>query len=286
MLNLIDPAFDRARTEKYSLAVVLRPDGFSLSVFDERTTLFLALSDQQFLPANATVLPGNESLCDRFNALFRQQELLRYPYKAIKLVYASPKVTLVPPGFLREETIEEYFRFNHPLSAAEKILVQQVPVGEMNALFALPACIDKLSEEWFRNAVAGCTASVLIQGLLRENAHILARQVFVNVWGSYFDIIVIQGRKLLYYNTFRKQAAEDLVYFIIYVLEQMGFVPADEEVTLMGDIVADSDEYRLLYQYIDRLHFASLHTLAEFSPVFAEVLVHKFYTLFTLPFCE
>jgi hypothetical protein len=177
MSNLLDPAFDRAHTEKYNLAVVLRPDGFSLSVLDDRTNLFLALSDQQFLPANAVALPGEESLCDRFNALFRQQELLKYPYKAIKLVYASPKVTLVPPGFLREETIEEYFRFNHSLYAAEKIRNQQIPVGEMNALFALPACIDKLSEEWFHNAVAGCTASVLIQGLLKENAHILARQV-------------------------------------------------------------------------------------------------------------
>ena len=122
--------------------------------------------------------------------------------------------------------------------------------------------------------------------MLKENAHILARQVFLNVWSSYFDIVVIQGRKLIYYNTFRKQAAEDLIYFVIYVLEQMGFVPSEEEVTLMGEILTDSDEYKLLNQYIDRLHFANLHPMAEFSPVFAEVLVHRYYTLFNLPFCE
>lgn len=286
MLNLIDPAFDRAHTEKYSLSVILCPDGFSLSVIDNRTSLVLAISSLQFLPSNSAVLQGNESLFNRFSAAFKQEELLKYAYKDIKLVYASPKVTLVPPGFLRDETVEEYFRFNHPLNADEKINQQQVPVGEMSAIFAIPVCIDKLSEEWFHDAVVGCTAAVLIEGLLRENAHILARQVFLNVWGSYFDIVVIQGRKLLYYNSFRKQSAEDLIYFTVYVLEQLGFVPAEEEVTLMGEIVADSDEYKLLYQYIDRLHFASLHSLVEFSPVFAEVRVHQFYTLFNLPFCE
>jgi hypothetical protein len=286
MINLVDPAFDKTQTQKYRLSVLLRPDGYSLCVLDTRTSLFLALNDEQFLPSNSATLPGNEYLQDHYISHFRKQELIKFSYGQIDLVYASPKVTLVPPGFSKEETIEEYFRFNHPLSTTEKIKSQQVPVGEMTAIYAIPACIENLSNEWFNSAYPGSSASVFIQSLLKDNAHILARQVFLNVWGSYFDIAVIQGRKLLYYNTFRKQAADDLVYFVIYVLEQMGFVPAEELVFLMGDINADSEEYKLLHQFVYKLHFAGMHDLAEFSPVFSEILVHRFYTLFNLPFCE
>ena len=286
MIHLIDPSFDKNQVEKYRLSVLLRPDGYSISVMDPRTSLFLALTDYQLSAPNAATLPGTETLCDRILSAFRQDDLLRYTYGTTDLVYASPKVTLVPPGFVREDTMESYFRFNHPVLTSDRILSQEIPVGGMMALYAIPSCIEKLSAEWFRRAVPGSSASALIQGLLKDNAHILARQVFVNIWGSYFDIIVIQGSKLQYYNTFRKQAADDLVYFVVYVLEQMGFVPAEEMVTLMGDIIPDSEEYRLLAQFIDSLHFASLSDLAEFSPVFTEILVHRFYTLFNLPFCE
>jgi hypothetical protein len=286
MIYLVDPAFDKTQTQKYRVSVLLRPDGYSLCVLDTRTSLFLAMNDEQFLPSNSATLPGNEYLQDHYVSHFRQLELLKFAYGQIDLAFASPKVTLVPPGFSREESVEEYFRFNHPLHTSEKIKSQQVPVGEMTAIYAIPACIEKLSGEWFNSAFAGSSASVFIQSLLKDNAHILARQVFLNVWGSYFDIAVIQGRKLLYYNTFRKQAADDLVYFVIYVLEQMGFVPAEELIFLMGDISAESEEYKLLHQFVYKLHFAGMHDLAEFSPAFSEIQVHRFYTLFNLPFCE
>jgi hypothetical protein len=143
-----------------------------------------------------------------------------------------------------------------------------------------------LGKERFPGIKIGSSASVLIQGLLKANAHILARQVFVNIWGSFFDIIVIQGRKLLYYNSFKKQAVEDIVYFVLFVLEQLGFIPTEEVVTFMGDITTESEDYKLLYQFIDRLNFTNLFPFADFSPVFTEVLVHKYYTLFNLPFCE
>ena len=121
---------------------------------------------------------------------------------------------------------------------------------------------------------------------MKANAHILARQVFVNFWGGHFDIVVIQGRKLLYFNTFMKQAPEDIVYFVLFVLEQLGFVPTEEQITLLGDITTESPDYELLYQYIDRLNFANLFPFADFSPVFSGILVHRYFTLFNLPFCE
>ncbi|NVO20008.1 MAG: DUF3822 family protein [Bacteroidetes bacterium] len=286
MINLIDPTFDKFRTEKYRLSVLFRPDGYSLSVLDPRTRIFLGMSDFQLNGSNSIVIASPDTLCQRIQARFREEELLLYKYGQVDVVYASPKVTLVPPGFVKDETMEEYFRFNHPLSASEKVLCRNIPVGEMTAVYSLPSCISRLANEFFHKEVDQCSASILIQGLVKDNAHILTRQVFVNVWGSYFDIIIIQGRKLQYYNTFRKQAADDLVYFVVYVLEQMGFVPAEEVITLTGDIVSDSDEFRLLTQFIDRLHFAGMNELAEFSPVFSEVLVHKYFTLFNLPFCE
>jgi len=284
-LQLVDPLFDQGRTEKYRLSILLQPDGFSFCVIDTRTLTYLALAHYSNNTPYVAGSQGTETLCDFLESYFESEELLRLKYNAMDLVVCSPKVTLVPPGFLSEETMEDYFRLNHRLETSEIIATQVIPVGEMSALYAVPACIDQIAVKRLNGIKAGSSATILIQSLLRANAHILARQVFVNVWSNNLDIIVIQGRRLLYFNSFRKNAPEDLVYYLVYVLEQMGFIPAEEEVTLMGDIDTDSADYRLMYQYIDRLHFAALSNDGEFSPAFAEVKVHKYFTLFNIPFC-
>jgi hypothetical protein len=286
ILNLVDPSFDPGNPDKYRLSILLRPDGFSFCVLDNRSYKFTAISDYRLIHATQAGKLRPEKLCDKYNDIFSTIELIKLPFKSMDVAFASPKLTLVPAGFLRNETMDSYFRFNHSLDATEELRSQLIAIGEMTAVFALPSCIKRVSDGWFAGINISCNAAVLIQHLLTANSHILTRQVFINVWAEYFDIIIIQGYKLLYFNTFRKQAAEDLVYYAIYVLEQMGFIPAEEEVTLMGDILSDSEEFKLLYQYIDILKFASLDGIAEFSPAFSEVPGHKYFTLFNLPFCE
>ncbi len=286
ILNLVDPSFDPGHADKYRLSILFRPDGFSFCVLDNRSYKFIAICDYQLIHSNKAVKLRPEKLCDKYTDVFASIDLIKLPFRTKDVAFASPKLTLVPAGFLRNETMDSYFRFNHSLDAAEELRSQLIAIGEMTAVFAMPSCIKRVSEGWFTGVKINCTAAVLIQRLLTANSHILTRQVFINVWGEFFDIIIIQGYKLLYFNTFRKQAAEDLVYYIVYVLEQMGFIPAEEEVTLMGDILSESEEFRLLYQYIDILQFASLEGIAEFSPVFSEVPGHKYFTLYNLPFCE
>lgn len=268
---------------KYRLSILLQQDGFSFCVVDNRTRLYLAVYEARITaPAGA----ASDKLCSLVKKQLEGIGISRLPFGGIDIAWVSPKVTLIPAGFVHNLSIEDYFRFNHTLDISEIVVKQEIPVAETTAAFSLPACLKTLALDWFQVTKIGCSANILIQSLLRANAHILARQVFINLWGGHFDIIIIQGRKLLYYNTFKKSVPEDLVYYVLFVLEQLGFIPAEEELTLLGEIDQESNDYKLLYQYINSLQFGSAMPYAEFSPVFREVLTHKHYTLFNLPFCE
>ncbi|MBK7174681.1 MAG: DUF3822 family protein [Bacteroidales bacterium] len=286
ILNLVDPLFDQGHTEKYRLSILLRPDGFSFCVLDPRTMTFVALADYTLGIRNSSAIPRNEKLCELFKQEMNKIDLFQLAFNKIDLVYASPKATLIPPGFVHETSLESYFRFNHQLDAAEIVATQFLEIGNIQVAYALPSCIRNLCISRFSVLQPGSTATALIQSLLRSNDHIIARQVFLNVMGGFFDVIIIQGRKLLYYNTFKRSAPDDLVYFTIYVLEQMGFVPSEEIVNLMGDIIAGDEDFKMLYHYIDRLNFANFGVQADFGTVFSDIPVHKYFTLFNLPFCE
>jgi len=285
-LYLVDPSFDQGQISKYRLSILVTPDGFSFSVLDTRTRIFLALGCYEISSDSFTGSHAHHLLCDSITRELENNELLGLTYGRIDLVYASPKVTLVPPGFVHGNNYEEYFRFNHILDPSELIHHEEIPVGSVQAVFAYPACLEDVMQRKFSKAKPGSSAAALIQGLLKDNAHILKRQVFINIWRHSFDIVIIQGTHLQYYNTFQRQTPEDLLYYVIFVLEQLGFIPAEEEVLLMGEISPDDADYKLLYQYVKYLEFVNLNSLADFSPVFSGVLVHQFYTLFNLPFCE
>lgn len=283
VLNLFDPAFDQGHTMKYRLSILFQQDGFSFCIVDNRTRKYLAVYEARNL---TPVVAGSDKLCGLVKKHLESIGISRLPFGGVDIAYFSPKVTLIPAGFIQSLSIDDYFKFNHSLDISEVVLRQEIPVAEVSAVFSLPACLKTLALDWFQATKVGCSANILIQSLLRANAHILARQVFINLWAGHFDIIILQGRKLLYYNTFKKLVPEDLVYYVLFVLEQLGFIPAEEELTLLGEIDEDSSDYKLLYQYINSLQFGSAMPYAEFSPIFREVLVHKHYTLFNLPFCE
>lgn len=285
-LNLVDPSFDQGQISKYRLSILVVPDGFSFCILDTRTRIFLALGRFNVSPESSAGIHLHPGFCESLSKALESIEILNHSFGKLDLVYASPKVTLVPPGFVHEGNLEEYFMFNHTLDPSESIHQEKIPVGSIHAVFAYPTCLDELLKKRFHLEKPGSSAAALIQGLLKDNAHILKRQVFLNIWGQSFDLLIIQGPRLQYYNTFQRQTPEDLLYYVIFVLEQLGFIPAEEEVLLMGEITAEDAEYKLLYQYVKYLEFVNLNTLADFSPVFSGILVHKFYTLFNLPFCE
>ena len=286
ILNLVDPSFDPGLAEKYSLSIQLRPDGFSFCIFQRDTDRCVALADYRLLFRQQPGIPRWEKLCDKFNQTFRSLELIQLPFGKTRVAFSAPKLTLVPAELLRNEAAEKYFRFNHTLEPVEQVVVQTLDNGKINAVYALPFSVGRLQEVWFTGSTSGSSSAALIQGLLSLNRSGQVRQVYLNSWGNYFDLVILQGAKLLYFNTFRQQAAEDLVYYVIFVLEQMGLVPGEEKITLLGDISIGSEAVNLLAQYIDSLEFAVPDDNARFSPALADAPYSKYFTLFNLPFCE
>ncbi len=284
--NLVDSSFDPEHAEQYRLSVQFRPDGFSFCLFHPETKRFVALSDYRIQFRQHSGTPRWEKLSDKFNATFRNLEIIQLPFGKTDLAFSSPKLTLVPEALLREGSADRYFKFNHNLEPTEQIISQPLVNEAMSAMFALPFPVGRLGEVWFAGVKPGSSCSCLLRTLLKSGRLEQFRKVYLNVWGGFFDLAVLQDGKLLYFNTFRQQSAEDLLYYVIFVLEQLGLVPGEEKITLLGDITADSPEFKLLYQYIQSLEFAGKNIEAEFSPFLSDVPFHKYFTLFNLPFCE
>jgi hypothetical protein len=66
------------------------------------------------------------------------------------------------------------------------------------------------------------------------------------------------------------------------VLEQLGFVPSEENLTLMGDIEEYDPTFELLKMYCASLSFAARPDDILLGQIFDEVRFHKHFTLLNI----
>jgi hypothetical protein len=130
-------------------------------------------------------------------------------------------------------------------------------------------------------------SSVFIESFLLIKRHsIEPMQVFVNVHSGFFDMVVIHDRKLRFHNSFAYSTAEDFIYFVLFVFEQLKLLPEKVLVTLSGEILKNSAIYEIMYKYIRNLDFAVPIAQVNDSYILQDVAAYQYQTLFNTILCE
>ena len=142
----------------------------------------------------------------------------------------------------------------------------------------------------FRIAFPGAklchVSSVLLESLYVNYKNLIgAGKIFLNVREEAFDLVIFQGKQLSYFNSFPFKTPDDLVYYVIFVTEQLNLNPEDTPVVLIGDTDKKSGIYDLLYRYIRNVDFAGRNETFNYSYVLNDLPPHQFYTLFNSQQC-
>lgn len=126
-------------------------------------------------------------------------------------------------------------------------------------------------------------SSSLLQATANLDRHSLSRQ---NVW-LYFDnefvtIIHRADHQLRYCNRFGFKNAQDLAYYILYILDELKLVPDATTVSLYGEITPFADTYAELARFLPNLSFGQTPPGVSLTEEFDEVPEHRYLSLFGL----
>ena len=110
-------------------------------------------------------------------------------------------------------------------------------------------------------------------------------RIFLNVRDGEFDLMIFRGKQLNYCNSFPFRSPEDMVYYLIFVMEQMNLNPEAVPLVLLGDTERKSSVYDLLYRYIRTIEFAARNETFNYSYLLDDLPGHSFYTLFNSEQC-
>lgn len=282
IVNKYDEALNKADSKKYRLSIQLSPDGFSFCIFNDETRKFLSIESVSFATSNRT-----HEACKLLRNLYDKNSWLKLNYKSVTILYESEKTTLVPSPLFDESEKETYSNFNFPIEKSQELIHEKLNILDAFLLYTIPREMVQTLQELFPGNILLSHSGRLIDGLLISNKNLQnQKRAFVNVRNTYLDLVFLEGSKLQYYNSFCYKSKEDFIYYVIYVMEQLGLNPEEIELRLSGFIDKNSMLFELIYKYVRNIAFQKPSDSFHYSYVFNEIPLHYYFNLLNQGLCE
>ncbi len=277
----IDETFDLNQTKNYYISIQAGLNGYSFSVLDPLRNKYILLKHFQFSGELTEDL-----LEEKISYIQDNDEFLTRDYKSVFFSYLSPKYTLIPGPLFNKDNLRKYFEFNHVLDDLDEIHYNEFRSIDAYNLFVIPTEISNIVYKKYRNVRYFHQATPLIEhGLITHGGKSSKHIAIVNIYGNNADVCVIQRDSLLLCNSFQWKNENDLIYFILYVYEQLKLDGIETPLYLLGDIPKNSPVYEMLKSYIKKIGFEKRSSHFVYSYTFNEVDAHRFINLLNLKLC-
>jgi hypothetical protein len=170
---------------------------------------------------------------------------------------------------------------------ADQIIYNRIRNAEAYVVFAIPEYVPEIARKYLPAVRFFHQSTPLIESIFLNRRNKKDQvTVYLDVSKSLFDIVVIENKKLILYNCFSFRDENDLIYFVLYVFEQLKLDPEKTELYLSGIITRRSRHYENLRKYIRHIYFDSPNPQFTYSYTFNQIPSHTFLNLLNLSSCE
>ncbi len=251
-LSIKSEHFDLDAIADYQLFLSIGRDGLRVAVMDINSKYLVFLEDYQF---NGNL--RSEDLVAGLSRIFESHLFLKANFwNGVNVSLRGDLFTLIPNEHFEEKASLKYLK-----------LLGEVPDdtyiyhSNQNSLDAKNVfVVDKELASWLQDMVyPSCKiyfthqTSALIEGIFQNNSGTYPVQMHVHVERDYLTIIVNRNRVLELCNTFQYKTAQDFIYYVLFIIDELRLDPRTCKLNLYGHINMDSAIYELVYKYIKEI---------------------------------
>ncbi len=273
-ISCFDRIFDKALCDKYNLSIRMQPDGLFYSVYDP--------VEGKYIGFEAVVLAGVSEI---YNYISGHPFLNKLFNKKISL-FPAYKFTLIPTPLFIEGKENEYIDFAHLITPNEVVGAINLNSANAKMIYAADHSWIQIIEDHFNESIRYPMTAAFIDLVLLKYRTSRTSGMFINIYEQNFDLLLIENGKLKYCNNFNYKSDEDLIYYTIFVVDQLNVNAEKIDVKLMGSINEKSGMLKLLRKYIRNVELLNLGEDTRLSYAMADIAIHNYPDLFNSRLCE
>lgn len=179
---------------------------------------------------------------------------LKQDFDTIKVLHNNDLFAFVPKVLFNTNSLEQYLKFNIKLHQNSIISHEQIPALESVNVYLPNVQVNKILQDTYGMFEYQHFTTELLMMLLPHSQK-YKQVVYAHFDQKAFHLIIFQEQKMVLFNRFSYEDDMDMLYYLLFSLEQLEIDTEKIPVFLLGDIIRNSDKYRLMYHYIRFLYF-------------------------------
>lgn len=222
------------------LSIHLNVDGFSFYFFKKDEPL--VTKKNHLLELNAP-----EHYKKQLVEALQKEKLENF--STIRLIFSNTLFALVPDVLYQEDKASDYIEFNNFLLPNDPIESQLIESLNIQFLYSYIEEIELQIKELFpkKNIQISHSGYSLIQQLIAFSS-----EINYVVWFNFssIEIVYFKEGKLILYNFFETKTKEDILYYILFVAQQLNIDLNEEPMHIVGNIENHSETITMMKKYI------------------------------------
>lgn len=241
-----DPLTEQDRYHRLSIQVGL--NGLSFCILDTiANTLSLSYSrlfDQEVSPFE---------LHREVRESFRRQGVLEYRFAKVIAIHRNTLFSLVPGALFDREHLPSYLKYNAKILATDQMAYDPVEGLDAVNVYVPFTNVNNYLYDLYGEFEFKHSGTVLLESLLKLPKSRQGHIGYLHLAESQMDLAIFSGKKLLFYNSFPISGPEDVLYYLLFTLEQLHMETGTLRLRLLGDVTEEDPVYALCAEYFEHL---------------------------------
>ena len=279
-----DQMIDIDQLMDYHLSILVAKNELSISVVNSKINRCLLGEKHTFSEGNNT-----QALLHACDQIFDEHHLLKAGFWGqITVAVANNSFTLVPNSLFKKENKKQYLTLHNEVEENQSICSYKHKGLGATSVFAVHN--DLIN--WFKTMYPAKEikfihqTSSFIEGVLHNNQSNTKKSIYINCEGNTLTIIVLNNGELDYCNNFQYSTSQDIVYYTLFVMNELYLSTESTPMTIWGDVDLKSTTFLNLYKFIRHIELGEKPKTLTYSYVFDEIEENALFNTHNIYHCE
>lgn len=248
-------------------------DSFGFAVLNDQRELLLL---RQYDTSGSGLEPSFlEEAC-------KADQHLSAAYRNTRLAYSLGEQVLVPDRLYDPKERATYLQFSTRLPEKTEVLTDTISAFGIKLVYAAPTATDEAVRRLFPGARVFYLGSALMEGQRKMVDSGTGQSLLLHLKDQWVFVSAVEEGHLAFFNAYAYRSAKDFLYYALLACEQSGFKPEQVPVYLSGQLMADSEIYRLLARYFKKQQFLDPGALFSLAPELGKADPYLYFDLLSL----
>ena len=194
-----------------------------------------------------------ENLSSKLDSFLNESKIDFSNVINVKLIISNKLSCLVPKELFDERLSLDYLKFNSKLIENDFASNDYIEELETYNVYLPFVNVNNYLVERFGSFEYYHSSTILLRKILKTTTNDSRTLFFTNIETDSFQVIIFKNKNLLYYNDFEYQTKEDILYFLLFVIEQNKEIKSDTKLNILGGISVNDKNFNFISQFIKNI---------------------------------